>query len=175
MKTYIADIIPSLQRFSKRLGYLTKLSQKRWVSINDSTNVKTVFIFSSKGELLIYENGIRKERNSWRYVDNQSIDIEINQIHYLMKHAFLDEAVLALKRSGVNEYAFFINETLYGRELQSHSEIIRYLDYRYIKKPKEIGERKKRFEKQLAIGSIIFLMTLALSLILFRYIGIFDH
>ncbi len=45
-----------------------------------------------------------------------------------MKHAFLDEAILALKRSGVNEYAFFVNETVYGRDLKSHSEIIRYLD-----------------------------------------------
>ncbi len=138
MKTYIADIIPSLQKFSKKLDDLTKLSQKHWVSIDESTNVKTVFIFSGNGELLIYENGIRLERNSWRYVDNQSIDIEINQIHYLMNHAFLDDAILALKRSGVNEYAFFVNETKYGRNFETHSEIISYLERKY----KDENEKK---------------------------------
>ena len=81
MKTYIADIIPSLQRFSRKLNDLTKLEQKHWVLIDDLTNIRTVFIFKENNELLVYENGVRNENNSWRYLDNQSIDIEINQIH----------------------------------------------------------------------------------------------
>lgn len=168
MQTYIADIIPSLQRFSRKLNDLTKLEQKHWVLIDDSTNIRTVFIFKENNELLVYENGVRNENNSWRYLDNQSIDIEINQIHYLMKHAFLDEAILALKRSGVNEYAFFVNETVYGRDLKSHSEIIRYLDYRYKKKPKEIAKRKRRIDEQLVIGLAIFIITIMLAFKFFK-------
>jgi hypothetical protein len=43
MKTYIADIIPNIQRYSKRL--------------DDLPSLKTTYIFRSNGELLISENG----------------------------------------------------------------------------------------------------------------------
>ena len=132
MKTYIADIIPSLQRYSKKLDDLTKLSNQHWVSIDDETNIKTVFIFRENNELLVYENGVRNGRNSWRYLDNQSIEIGIRETFYLMKHAFLDEVVLALKRSGVEEYALFVNETKYGNEIKSHKEAIQFLERRYL-------------------------------------------
>lgn len=171
MQTYIADIIPNLQRFSRKLDDLTKLSHQQWVSIDDEANVKTVFIFRGNNELLIYENGIRFGRNSWRYLDSQSIEIEINEISYLMKHAFLDDVILALKRSGVNEYAFFVNETKYGRELKSHSEIIRYLERRYnVGERKVIGlpkEKQLPFEEQVIIGLFIFVVALILALLLF--------
>lgn len=164
MRTYIADIVPSLQRFSRKLDDLTKLAQHQWVSIDDSTNIKTVFIFKGNNELLVYENGIRKGKNSWRYIDSHSIEIEIGQVSYLMNHAFLDEVILALKRSGVNEYAFFVNETKYGRELKSHTEILLYLERKYnIGLGKVIGTTKTksmRFEDQLLYGLIIFFVTL---------------
>ena len=85
-----------------------------------------------------------------------------------MKRAFLDEAILALKRSGVNEYAFFVNETVYGTNLKSHSEIIQYLDYRYKKKPKEIAQRKRRIDEQLVIGLAIFIITIMLAFKFFK-------
>ncbi|MBK6990299.1 MAG: hypothetical protein IPH33_19770 [Bacteroidetes bacterium] len=40
---------------------------------------------------------------------------------------FFDEVVLALKRSGVEEYALFVNETKYGNEIKSHIEAIQFL------------------------------------------------
>ncbi|MBK8587116.1 MAG: hypothetical protein IPN88_17610 [Bacteroidetes bacterium] len=81
MKTYIADIIPSLQRYSKKLDDLTKLSNQHWVSIDDETNIKTVFI-SEKIMSLFERTGVRNGRNSWRYLDNQSIEIEFEK-HFI--------------------------------------------------------------------------------------------
>ena len=162
MQTYIADIIPSLQRFSKKLNDLTKLSQQHWVSIDDSTNVKRVFIFREKNELLIFENGVRNENNSWRYLDNQSIEIKVKETYFLMNHAFLDEVVLALKISGGNEYAFFVNETKYGRNFETHSEIISYLELKY----KDENEKKietpisEPIEKDMGKNDTIFFLLL---------------
>ena len=67
MKTYVEEIAP-------------RISQQQWVAVNDITNVKTIFIFKSNNELLIYENGIGIGTNSWRYLDSQSLEIKKNQV-----------------------------------------------------------------------------------------------
>ena len=50
MRTYIANIIPRIQRFSRRLDELTMLTNQHWVSIDHTTGNKTVYIFDSNGE-----------------------------------------------------------------------------------------------------------------------------
>ena len=69
MKTFITDIIPKIQRFSKKLDDLTKLTNQHWVSLGDITKNKKVFIFRQNNQLLISENGI-VEKGSWEYPIN---------------------------------------------------------------------------------------------------------
>ena len=45
MRTYIADIIPKIYRFSQRLDELTKLTNQHWVSLGDINQNKRVYIF----------------------------------------------------------------------------------------------------------------------------------
>lgn len=131
MKTYVADIIPKIQRFSKRLDDLTKLVNQHWVSIGDINESKTVYIFRSHNQLLISVNG-RVEKGSWEYLGNQSLLLESTSGSYLLKHGFFDENVIALKLDSTEAYVFFVNETKYHSELNSISDILDFLEKSYL-------------------------------------------
>src|SRR5690606_32442959 len=108
-----------IQRFSRRLDDLTKLTNQHWVSLTDMEDVKRAFMFRNDNRLLIIENGTVTERGTWEYLGNQSILIEISGGGYLLKHGFFDEYVIALKRDGSDGYVFFVNETKYENELNN--------------------------------------------------------
>jgi hypothetical protein len=132
MKTFIADIIPKIQRFSQRLDDLTKLTNQHWVSLGDINQTKRVFIFRTNNQLLISDNGI-VEKGSWEYLGNQSLLLETKAESYLLKHGFFDENVIALKLDSTDSYAFFINETKYHGELNNIGDVLQFLDNRYLK------------------------------------------
>ncbi len=131
MKTYISDLIPKIQRFSKKLDDLTLLTNQHWVVIDDISNTKNVYIFRQNNQLLISCNG-EVEKASWEYLGSNSLLIDKGDKSYLFKHGFFDENVLALKIDGKNEYAFLVNETKYGGELNSYQKIIDFLERKYI-------------------------------------------
>lgn len=132
MKTYIADIIPKIQRFSQRLDDLTKLTNQHWVTLDELMQAKRVFIFRADNQLLISTNGI-VERGRWEYLGNQSLLIETKQGSYLLKHGFFDENILALKMDSTDSYIFFINETKYRSELNNIADILRFLENKYLR------------------------------------------
>ena len=145
MKTYLTDIIPSIQRFSKRLDDLTKLTNQNWVSIGDIGSAKRVFIFETKGELDIYENGVEVDSGSWKLVD-QSLKLKLKSGGYLLKLGFFDEHVIALKLDSTDSYAFFVNETKYDREFNDITDVLKFLENKYLKKYKttnDLGSTKK--------------------------------
>jgi hypothetical protein len=138
MRTYLADIIPKIQRFSQKLDNLTKLTNQHWVSIDDINHRKQVYIFRTNNQLLISENGI-VEKGSWEYLGNQSLLIETKEENLLLKHGFFDENVIALKLDSTNNYAFFVNETKYHKELNSIEDILRFLENKYLKNNSIVG------------------------------------
>jgi len=133
MKTYIADIIPKIQRFSRKIDDLTLLTNQHWVSLGDMINSKVVYIFRGNNQLLVSENGIIT-KGIWEYLGNQSLIIDKGNESYLLKKAFFDENVLALKVDGSNEFAFFVNETKYDKDLNSIYDVISFLEKAYLKK-----------------------------------------
>lgn len=146
MRTFIADIIPKIQRFSQRLDDLTKLTNQHWVSLGDISQTKRVFIFRANNQLLISDNGI-VEKGSWEYLGNQSLLLDTKSESYLLKHGFFDENVIALKLDSTDSYAFFVNETKYHSELNSIEDVLNFLGNKYLKKngsTEGIGSTKKR-------------------------------
>ena len=132
MRTFIADIIPKIQRFSHRLDDLTKLTNQHWVSLGDINQTKRVFIFRANNQLLISDNGI-VEKGSWEYLGNQSLLLDTKTESYLLKHGFFDENVIALKLDSTDSYAFFVNETKYHGELNNISDVLKFLENKYLK------------------------------------------
>ena len=132
MRTFIADIIPKIQRFSQKLDDLTKLTNQHWVSLGDIDQSKRVFIFRTNNQLLISTNGI-VEKGSWEYLGNQSLLMDTKEESYLLKHGFFDENVIALKLDSTDSYAFFVNETKYHKELNNIEDILKFLEKKYLK------------------------------------------
>lgn len=132
MRTFIADIIPKIQRFSQRLDDLTKLTDQHWVALGDLNQIKRVFIFRANNQLLISDNGI-VEKGSWEYLGNQSLLLDTKTESYLLKHGFFDENVIALKLDSTDNYAFFVNETKYNGELNNIGDVLKFLENKYLK------------------------------------------
>ena len=137
MKTYLSDIIPKIQRFSKKLDDTTNLINQHWVVIDDLMNSKSIYIFRSNNELLISQNG-KVEKAKWEYLGNNSLLIDKKDSSLLFKHGFMDENILALKIDSKEEYAFLVNENKYKGELNSINNIINFLTENYLAKQKLI-------------------------------------
>jgi len=131
MRTYISDIIPRIQKFSQKLDNLTLLTNQHWVAIDDINRTKSVYIFRQNNELLISQNG-KVERAKWEHLGHNSLLIDRTEESFLFKHGFLDENILALKIDSKDEYAFFVNETKFDKELNSFLNVIEFLDKKYI-------------------------------------------
>jgi hypothetical protein len=147
MKTYLANIIPRIQRYSKRLDQLTMLTNQHWISINDITDTKTVYIFDSNGELDVFENGLGIDSGTWRLLDSNSLKLRLsNNQTLLLKHGFFDENVIALKLDSTDRYAFFVNENKHRGELNTIKDIIIFLEEKYLKEnrqPSGIGANQR--------------------------------
>lgn len=132
MRTYLADIIPKIKRYSEKLDNLTLLTNQHWVVIDELNNSKFVYIFRSNNELLISQNG-KVERGEWEYLGNNSLLIELKDESYLFRHGFFDANVLALKVDGKDEFAFLVNENNYGGDLNSIEKVLDFLTRKYLK------------------------------------------
>lgn len=130
MRTFIAEIIPKIQKFSKMLDDLSTLTGQHWVSLGEIEHRKTVYIFRPNNQLLISENGIVK-KGTWEYLGNQSLLLETENNSFLLKHGFVDENILALKLDSEDRYVMFINESKYGKDLNNIHDIQYFLETRY--------------------------------------------
>ena len=139
MQTYIADIIPKLQKFSKKLDDLTLLTNQHWVVLDELTKAKNVYIFRSNNELLISSNG-KVEKGKWEYLGNNSLLIDRKEESFLFKHGFFDENVMALKIDGKEEYALLVNENRFDGELNSKDKVLEFLSKKYLNISEALSE-----------------------------------
>jgi hypothetical protein len=131
MKTYLSELIPRLQRFSKELDDKTLLTSQHWILIDDETDAKTVYIFRPNSELLIATNG-NVHKATWEYLGQNSILINDNDGSHLFRHGFLDEKILALCLDGTRAYAFMVNEKYYDTNINSSKKISDFLQNNYL-------------------------------------------
>ena len=130
MTTYLTDIIPSIQRFSKKLDDLTLLINQHWVCVDHISDTKTTYIFRPDSQLLISTNG-KVDKATWQYLGNNSLLIDTNAGSFLLKHGFVDENILALKMDNNNRYAVFVNENKTEENLNSIEKVVQFLERKY--------------------------------------------
>ncbi|WP_209310006.1 hypothetical protein, partial [Salinimicrobium oceani] len=87
MKTYFSNLIPRIQRFSKKLDDLSLLTDQHWVVINEIENSKIVYIFKKDNRLLISNNG-SIEKGNWEHLGNNSLLIDRASNSHLFKQGF---------------------------------------------------------------------------------------
>jgi hypothetical protein len=140
MKTFILDIIPKLKRYSQKLDDKALLTNQHWVLVTEDIRQKIVYIFRDNEELLISRNG-KIEKGHWEYIGNESLVIESKSEYYLFKHGFLDNNILALKLDGNKEYAVFIAEKMFFKNMTSLSNVVRFLVDTYLDNA-SLGKRR---------------------------------
>lgn len=147
MRTYVADIIPKIQRFSQKLDNLTMLTNQHWVVLDELSQSKTVYIFRPNSELLISING-KVDKAKWEYLGQNTILIDLKEQSYLFRHGFFDENILALKVDSKEEYAVLINESKYQGELNSITAVINFLKQNYNITPETTNEQLEKNKTQ---------------------------
>lgn len=130
MKTFILDIFSRVQNFSNKLDNQALLTNKHWVLLDESKDTRTIYIFRTNNELIISNNGI-VEKGHWEYISKTSILIDKKEASYLFKHGFLTESILALQIDDNNQYAVFVEETIYSRDLNNIDSISAYINNTY--------------------------------------------
>lgn len=130
MKFYISNIVPKIQKFSKRLDEETLLLNHNWIAFNDTSATKATYIFRKNGELIISEKGVG-QKAKWENLGNQRLLIEQNGVYFHFNNSFHDENILILNLNDTTTYAFFLNETKIGISFNSIHQINTYLDKKY--------------------------------------------
>jgi hypothetical protein len=181
MKTYIADIIPKIKKFSEKLDNETLLKKNPWVVIDEISSTKCLYIFRDNGNLIISQNGIVDE-GKWEYLGSNRLLIKRRGESFLFNNGFFNENVLALQVEGRDEYAFLVNEIKFNQmELTSFEEINNFLEEMYVKNPiKEFQEKpleqpeipetvdEDYMRLFLTIGAVLIIIVLSLILSSFR-------
>ncbi|MET7029809.1 hypothetical protein [Sediminicola luteus] len=146
MKTYLSEIVPKIQHFSKKLNDLTVLQHQNWVSISEINEQKIVYIFRKNGQLLISENGLITKA-VYEYINSETLMIDYNDKSMLLKHGFLDEDVMALKIDGNDGFAFFVNETNSTHELNTIEDTNKFLITKYLNELQEVKNKELENKK----------------------------
>lgn len=135
MRTFLLDIIPRLQRFSKKLDSSTILTKKHWVLLTEEPNKKVVYIFrENANQLIIAENG-KVKKGTWEQIGSNSLVLDIDSESLLFKQGFLDDQVLALKKDGTDEYALLVDEIYFDKTINSLSTLHLFLEHTYLSQP----------------------------------------
>jgi hypothetical protein len=174
MRTYIADIIPRLSKFSEQLDNLTLLTDQHWIALDSIPGQKIVYIFRRNNELLISTNG-QVERGRWEFIGKNSILLDLDKITYLLHHGFFDKNILALKVDSKEEYAVFVSELRVATELNSIQAVNNFLQEKYFDKSidqeyeinetyENISENDKEFKR---IFPVVMAILLFLTVLLF--------
>lgn len=96
MIQYIKNLLPRLQQFSKSLNQLVNFVDKPWIYIDEKGNRHT-YIFQRDKSLIMSLNGAVK-MGSWNYIATaESLLIDRGSDKILLKHGFLDKAVMVLR------------------------------------------------------------------------------
>jgi hypothetical protein len=112
MKQYALNLIPRLKQFSESLDNKELFVEKPWVFIDENQNYQK-YIFKKNGDLVMSLNG-QVTIGKWEYLGSaKSLLIDRVQDKILLNQAFVDPAVMVLKRDGqIDGFFFLANEIL---------------------------------------------------------------
>lgn len=115
------------------MDFASLLVDRQWIMIQPDSEKKVVFVFRSRNhELIVSTNGI-VVRGSWEMMNDDSLLIDYVDTTLMLRHGFIQDDVLALKRDGMEDYALFISEKYYLQSLQAFEALMAHLESVYLK------------------------------------------
>jgi hypothetical protein len=148
MRTFLLDIIPRIQRFSRKLDYTAVLISKRWVLLSEDTENMIIYLFSEKeNQLRVAKNG-KIRRGKWHYLGHDQLEIDVEDEPLLFKIAFLDDQLLALKLDNTNAYLLLVDEPAHQQFLNQIQKLNEFLEENYFRRRFEFNDQIKKIDAQ---------------------------
>jgi hypothetical protein len=111
MKEYLKNILPRLKTYSQELDIAERIIDKPWIWVSEEIPAQKL-VFRRNGELLMVQQG-EVTIGRWEYIQAlNSLLIDRNVDKILMNYAFIDDAVMLLKKDGIEngDIIAFVNE-----------------------------------------------------------------
>lgn len=107
MLVWLKNLLPRLESISKSLDQQELFIDQPWIFTDESGN-RHQYIFLRSNELVLSVNG-SVIMGTWKYISAaKSLLIDTTVEKLLLKHAFIDEGVLILKKDGPADIPFIL-------------------------------------------------------------------
>jgi hypothetical protein len=154
MHEYIINLLPRLKTLGRTLNQIEIFVDKEWLLLDAKTNNSHGYTFLRDKRLIVSFNNHNKIGH-WGLLPNRKLLIEFpNEAPLIFENAFLNDAVIVLKKNGVNNQPFI----LFDKMQIPDANVFKYFN-RLLESP----ERKELPEGEL--GIIICFVTFLIILI----------
>lgn len=156
MHEYLNNLLPRLRTLSKTLNQVEIFADKEWVFVDANSNNPHLYTFLRDKRLIVSVNGENKI-GKWEILPTGKLLIEFsNEPPMLLENAFVNNAVLVLKKNGENDQPFI----LFDRLEIPDGNIIKYL--KNLEKtidliPDEIDDDDKEDKFAVFFGYVFFI------------------
>lgn len=169
MLQYLKNIIPRIEQFSKKLDKIEVFVEKPWVLIDDDSNTHE-YEFCRDGRLILSVNG-NVTIGKWEFrTGTNRLLLDIGFETVLLQHAFINDALFILKRSGFDTLPF----VFFNPNIVKEGNVVDYVEG-YIsnlvafEQQKKINQEKK--EKDLEILPFVIIVIVIIIGILYTVIS----
>ena len=108
MHEYLNNLLPRLRTLSKTLNQVEIFADKEWVFVDANSNNPHLYTFLRDKRLIVSVNGENKI-GKWEILPTGKLLIEFsNEPPMLLENAFVNNAVLVLKKNGNNDQPFIL-------------------------------------------------------------------
>ena len=123
MHKYLKNLLPRLRTLSNTLNQVEIFADKEWVFVDANSNNPHLYTFLRDQRLIVSVNSENKI-GRWEILPTGKLLIEFsNEPPMLLENAFVNNAVLVLKKNGENDQPFI----LFDRFEIPDGNIIKYL------------------------------------------------
>jgi hypothetical protein len=122
MYEFIRNIIPRIQSFSKRLDQIEVFVDRSWILVDENNNKHEYNFLRDNNQLIMSLNG-KVKLGSWKLLPTGKLLIERGEDALLLDNAFIDKAILILKKGNSDELPFI----LFDDKLIPDGDIVNYL------------------------------------------------
>jgi hypothetical protein len=108
MHEYLNNLLPRLRTLSKTLNQVEIFADKEWVFVDANSNNPHLYTFLRDKRLIVSVNGENKI-GKWEILPTGKLLIEFSkEPPMLLENAFVNNAVLVLKKNGKNDQPFIL-------------------------------------------------------------------
>lgn len=137
MRDILYHIVPKLEPFDYSLHHDTQFINQEWVLINGIEDAKAMYLFKPNNELLISENN-QVTKTRWSFINSNFLSITTEDGIVLIKAFYRDKDMLVLNQKASEDYAFFINSSVYDTTIETKEDVQEYFKDKYLKKAADL-------------------------------------